>query len=241
MSANSISKYFKTLMGAMRVCCLFSGGKDSVYALHKMLQSGFDVPVLLTIRSEDRDSWLYHTPGLEVADLFKDLTGIETEIVISPPDREREQEVLAEALKDLKVRYGLDAICSGALLSDFQRMKFTHAAMDAGLISYTPLWRKDGLRYMQDLKEFGFIYMLVSYASPGFDVSDLGKPVDDEMYHRFMINAKKWGSHPAFEGGEAETLILEAPCFEMGLKVKGHVEESGEFAARFIIEEARVQ
>lgn len=225
----------------MRVCCLFSGGKDSAYALHKMLQSGFDVVVLLTVRSEDKDSWLYHTPGLEAAELFRELTGIETEIAVSPPEKEQEQKVLTEALKDLKERYQLDAICSGALLSDFQRMKFTHAAMDAGLISYTPIWRKDGWRYMQDLLDFGFSYMLVSYASPGFSPEDLGKPVDVEMHRRFMKNSSRWGSHPAFEGGEAETLILDAPCFKKRLYVEGRVDVSGQHTARFIIEEAEVQ
>lgn len=223
----------------MRVCSLFSGGKDSAYALHKMLLSGFEVPVLLTVRSSNPDSWLYHTPGLEVSHLFEDMTGIPTEIISSPEDKEAEQEILKDALIDLKEKYDLHAICSGALLSDFQRMKFSQAAMEAGLISYTPIWRKDGWRYMEELKEHGFSYMLVSYASPGFSPDDLGKDVDDAMYERFLKNARKWGSHPAFEGGEAETMITGAPLFRNRLEVKGHVKETGEYSARFIIEEAR--
>ncbi len=225
---------------AMRVCCLFSGGKDSAYALHRMLLSGFEVPVLLTIRSEDPDSWLYHTPGLEASHLFKDLTGIHTEVVRSPSEKEKEQEVLTEALIDLKERFDLEAICSGALLSDFQRMKFSHAAMDAGMISYTPIWRKDGWKYMRELQEQGFSYMLVSYSSPGFSVEDLGTPVDDAMVSKFMKNARTWGSHPAFEGGEAETMILGGPLFPKRLEVTGNVEVKGEYNARFIIQEAKV-
>ena len=223
----------------MKVCCLFSGGKDSAYALHKMILSGFEVPVLLTVRSEDPDSWLFHTPGLELADLFEEFTGIPSEVVRSPPDMDMEQQILTDALIDLKDRYDLDAICSGALLSDYQRMKFTHSALEAGLISYTPIWRKDGWRYMHELMDHRFSYILVSYASPGFNPEDLGKEVDMDMHDRFMKNSEKWGSHPAFEGGEAETMIIGGPCFPKKLSVKGHVEEKGEYTARFIIEEAR--
>jgi uncharacterized protein (TIGR00290 family) len=228
------------LRSIMRVCCLFSGGKDSAYALHRMLLSGFEVPVLLTIRSKDPDSWLYHTPGMEVADLFEEFTGIHTELISSPQGRDEELEVLRDALIDLRDRFDLQAICSGALLSDFQRMKFSQAATDSGLISYTPIWRKDGLRYMRELRDHGFSYLLVSYSSPGFETSDLGKPVDDIMLKRFLENAERWGSHPAFEGGEAETMILAGPCFPNKLEVDGRVIETGPYNARFTVEEARV-
>jgi len=222
----------------MKVCCLFSGGKDSAYALHRMLLSGFEVPVLLTIRPSDRHSTLYHSPGIEISHLYEGLTGIKTEIVDAPIKGEAEH--LTGILKDLKAKYDLDAVCSGALLSDHQRMNFTHSATDAGLISYTPLWRKDGTRYMNELHEQGFSYMLISYSSAGFVPSDIGIPVDEKLLSRFFELSMKWGSHPAFEGGEAETLILSAPLFPKGLKVKGSVKVEGEHNASFLIEEAEL-
>ncbi|MGA1820741.1 MAG: diphthine--ammonia ligase [Thermoplasmatota archaeon] len=225
----------------MRVCCLFSGGKDSCYSLHRMLLSGFEVPVLLTMRSADRDSWLYQTPGMEAAHIFEDLTGIETRVIDSPASKEEEKEALARALTSLKEEFDLDAICSGALLSDYQRMIFTDAAHEAGLISYAPLWRKDGKRYMEELLEQGFRFILLSYASEGFRPSDLGKEVAAEELRRFLSLSSEWGSHPAFEGGEAETLVLEAPLYQGSLEVKGSVREEGPYRARFRLEEVRVR
>ena len=223
----------------MRVCCLFSGGKDSAFALHRMLLSGFEVPVLLTIRPDDPDSWLYHTPGMEVSHLFEELTGIHTEVVRSE-DPEKEEEILLIALRELKERYDLDGVCSGALLSDYQRMRFSQTAMEAGLVSYTPLWRKDGKRYMEELLGFGFSFMLVSYSSPGFEPADLGCEVTEEMMDGFFKTTDKWGAHPAFEGGEAETLVLGGPCFPGKLKVEGKVVEKGQYSARFLIDSAEV-
>jgi len=224
--------------GTMKVCCLFSGGKDSAYALHRILLSGMEVPVLLLMRPKDPDSYLYHSPGIEISHLYHGLTGIPTEIVDAPEEDGIGH--LTSVLSDLKERYDLDAICAGALLSDFQRMRFSQAALDAGLISYTPLWRKDGERFMRELLDEGFSYMLLSYSSAGFKTSDLGRQVDPPMLERFLSISKRWGSHPAFEGGEAETLILSAPLFPKRLEVKGQVVEEGDYNARYVIEGARL-
>ena len=223
----------------MRVCCLFSGGKDSSYSLHKMLLSGFEVPVLLTIRSADPDSWLYQTPGMEASHLFSEITGIETRVIDSPASREEEKGVLTGALIALKEEFDLQAVCSGALLSDYQRMIFTDAAHDAGLISYTPLWRKDGRRYMTDLLGSGFRFILLSYASEGFSPQDLGTVVDDRTVERFFSISREWGSHPAFEGGEAETLVIDAPFYRKRLEYSGEVRRDGPYRARFVLDEVR--
>jgi uncharacterized protein (TIGR00290 family) len=206
-----------------------------------MRLSGFEVPVLLTIRSRDPDSWLYQTPGMEASHLFEELTGIKTAVVDSPEGKDLEQGALTTHLKELQEEFDLDAICSGALLSDYQRMIFTHAAMDAGMISYTPIWRKDGKQYMKDLLHFGFRFILLSYASEGFRTSDLGKVVDEEAMERFFSISDEWGSHPAFEGGEAETLVLEAPFYHRRLKVEGDIVEEGPCRARYMIKEVGTQ
>ncbi len=224
----------------MRILCLFSGGKDSSYALHRMLMSGFDVVALLTIRSRNPDSWLYQVPGMEISHLFQRLTGIPVEIFDSPEDPEDEERELSRILGVLRSKYNLDAVCSGAFLSDYQRMRFTNAAYENGLISYTPLWRKDGRRYMEELAQQGFSYILLSYASAGFTPNLLGKEVDGPLLEKLLAISDRWGSHPAFEGGEAETLVIKAPLYKGSLEISGGVEQEGEYNARFIIEEARI-
>jgi len=206
-----------------------------------MVLSGFEVPVLLTIRSADPDSWLYQTPGMEASHVFEELTGIETRIMDSHASKEQEKEALTAELASLKMEFDLDAVCSGALLSDYQRMIFTDAAQDAGLISYTPLWRKNGRRYMEELLEQGFRFILLSYASEGFRPADLGRVVGPEELGRFLSLSSDWGSHPAFEGGEAETLVLEAPFYKGALKVRGSINEEGPYRARFVLEEVSVR
>jgi len=94
---------------------------------------------------------------------------------------------------------------------------------------------------MEELLEQGFRFILLSYASEGFGPGDLGKEVGPGELQRFFSLSADWGSHPAFEGGEAETLVLEAPLYKGSLEVKGTVREEGPYRARFGLEEVRVR
>ena len=53
----------------MRVACLFSGGKDSVFALYKAVQAGHKVSCLITIKPKRNDSYMFHLPNIEFAEV----------------------------------------------------------------------------------------------------------------------------------------------------------------------------
>ncbi|SDY35622.1 Dph6-related ATP pyrophosphatase [Halopenitus persicus] len=55
---------------------LFSGGKDSAWALHRALETGLNVTALLTVHPAG-DSYMYHTPATELARLAAESIGIE--------------------------------------------------------------------------------------------------------------------------------------------------------------------
>ena len=65
-------------------------------------------------------------------------------------------------------------------------------------------------------------------------------PVDGKDMERFFSISDEWGSHPAFEGGEAETLVLEAPFYRKKVSVKGEIEEDGPYRARYRISEVNL-
>lgn len=48
----------------MRVSALFSGGKDSTYALYLLQQQGCDVVSLLTVVPKASDSYMFHYPNI---------------------------------------------------------------------------------------------------------------------------------------------------------------------------------
>ena len=60
------------------------------------------------------------------------------------------------------------------------------------------------------------------------------------MTDRLIQLNKKYRINMLFEGGEAESFVLDAPLFKKSIEVaKSHIEREGT-VARFIIDEARL-
>ncbi|RLG18617.1 diphthine--ammonia ligase [Nanoarchaeota archaeon] len=201
----------------MNVGVLFTGGKDSVFALHCALLNGFSVKCLLIMRSKNPNSWMFHTPGMEIADAYQELTGIPVLIKETEGIKEKELDDLKELLKTAKERYNLYGVYTGAILSDYQRMRINQVCNDLGLVVFSPLWRKDQRTYMKELKRFGFDWIIISTAADKMDHA-VGKQLDAPD-----------GVSPAFEGGEAETIVLNAPLYKKRLKVEMEVEKQDEY------------
>jgi diphthine-ammonia ligase len=222
----------------LKVCCLFSGGKDSTYALHWAVLKGFDIRCLLTVIPQSPDSMLFHYPAVELTHLQAKAVGLDHIATRSGPN---EEEALIALLKEASRRHGIDGIVSGALLSDYQRLRFSIAAEEAGLRSYTPLWRIDQASYMKGLVREGFEFIITRISSMGLPPSLLGRPLTERDIDLIIQLAERYGFNPAFEGGEAETLVVGAPLFTQRLHVEGEARRIAEDIWVYEIREARLE
>ncbi len=219
----------------MRVCAMYTGGKDSCYSLHWAALHGLEVACLVTFRAPGWDSMLYHYPNVELVELHSEAMGIP---VYYHNVRGDEYAAAVEAFAEARRRCGCEAIVAGATASDYQRMRFTMATLEAGLEVLTPIWGVDQAEYMRWLVEDGFVFILASVQAYGLPPEYLGKPVTREMVEDIIERARRYGFNPAFEGGEAETLVLDAPLFKKRLRVEGRVERVGPEHYRFVVERA---
>ena len=46
----------------MKLAALFSGGKDSTYAIYQMVKEGHEIAYLLTVFPKSKESWMFHHP-----------------------------------------------------------------------------------------------------------------------------------------------------------------------------------
>ncbi|WP_317894803.1 diphthine--ammonia ligase [Pyrofollis japonicus] len=208
----------------MRVCAMLSGGKDSIYALHWAVMHGFELCCTLIIEpAKQWESMLFHYPNIWVARLQSEALGVDYVVYSS---REDEEASLIDAFK-LVAEKGCEAIVSGALLSDYQRLRFAIAAEENGLKSFTPLWRINQEEYMRGLVREGFKVMVTSVQAYGLPGWLVGKILDEKTVEMIISLAKKYRFNPAFEGGEAETLVLDAPLFRKELRVEGETVRLG--------------
>lgn len=201
----------------MKVAVLYSGGKDSTYTLWIALQQYEEVK-LISVLSAD-DSYLYHYQKEKVLNALAEAIGKHI-TVVTIVKGEDELNKLEKAVKDLQV----EAILIGGLLSEYQRMKFNEVAKRLNIPCYAPLWRKDHSLLLQDLqKQFTVIFSTV--ASMGFTKTDVGRKLDQAMYDRIVSLHQKYGLSIGGEGGEYETLVLDAPFYQKRIFVDEAISE----------------
>ncbi len=83
----------------MRVAVLYSGGKDSNYALYWALREGFEVKYLVSMVSERDDSYMYHVPNIGLTELQAKAAGIPLVKGFTSGEKEREVEDLKDVLE----------------------------------------------------------------------------------------------------------------------------------------------
>ena len=199
----------------MKIAALFSGGKDSNYALFCAQHFAWDVTHLVTVFSTSGESYMYHVPAIELTRLAAESIGIRLVEVVTPPEPEKELIPLKDALSELDV----DGIVSGALASEYQRRRLDQVCQDIGIKSFAPLWHSEPRSYMREMVEQGFEIMITGCSAEGLDESWLGRALDVDALDRLDRLHNKYGVHVAGEGGEYETFVTYGPHMKRRVRV----------------------
>ncbi|CAB50055.1 diphthine--ammonia ligase [Pyrococcus abyssi] len=196
------------MVGLADVAVLYSGGKDSNYALYWALKR-FKVRYLVSMVSENEESYMYHTPNVELTDLQARAVGIPLVKGFTKGEKEREVEDLKKVLEGLKI----EGVVAGALASRYQRERIERIAKELGLKVYAPAWGRNPYEYMREIIELGFRVIFVGVSAYGLDESWLGRGLDYKALEELKKLNEMYGIHIAGEGGEFETFVLDAPFF----------------------------
>ncbi|USZ69122.1 diphthine--ammonia ligase [Halorussus salilacus] len=218
---------------------LFSGGKDSSWALYRALESGLDVTRLLTVHPEG-DSYMYHVPATELAALAAESIGIPL-VEVEPDDfgaddaeesgaqGDAELRPLEAALRDLDADLsgGIAGLTAGAVESEYQtsRIEGLCDRLDADL--FAPLWREDPRELADAMLEAGFEITVVRVAAYGLDESWLGRTLDAEAFEELEGLNESHGVHILGEGGEFETLVTDGPHMDRPIELEYDTEWDG--------------
>lgn len=199
----------------MRIAALYSGGKDSTYALHVAQQQGWDVTHLVSIVPEDPSSMLYHVPNLHVVPLLAEAMGIP--LVREPAGRGEDAEL--DALRRALASIDVDGIVVGAIASDYQHSRVNTVGHELGLRTFAPLWRLDPNRLLRDYLDAGIEAVVTSVSAEGLGPAWLGRRLDGPAANDLRELQARVGLNPCGEGGEYETLVTFAPGFTQRLEI----------------------
>jgi len=226
----------------MKLAALFSGGKDSTYAIYLAKKLHHSVEVLLTLYPHSSESHLLHHPNITFTSLQSESMKIPQLVEeISSTDAETEFKKLEKLIILAKENYSIEGIVHGGILSKYQKDNFSRICERNNLEIISPLWNKNPESYMKELLEENFEYIISSVSSDGLDNSWLGKIIDKSGLQHLKNLQSKFEFNLNFEGGEAETFVINCPLFEKPLFIQDSSTEWDGYRGRFEILEAKLK
>ncbi|WP_254522383.1 diphthine--ammonia ligase [Natrinema caseinilyticum] len=218
---------------------LFSGGKDSSWALYRAIERGLPVERLVTVHPEG-DSYMYHVPATDLTALAAESLGIEL-IDVEPEDfgaeaavdsssqGDDELEPLEAALADLdrELPGGVAGVTAGAVESEYQTSRIRGMCDRLGCDLFAPLWRQDPRELADAMLDAGFEITIVQVAAHGLDESWLGRTLDREAIADLEALHEDYGVHILGEGGEFETFVVDGPHMDRRIDLAYETEWDG--------------
>ena len=223
-------------MVTLRLAALFSGGKDSTYAAHIAREMGHDVSYLVTMLPARDDSWMFHTVNIGLAPLIAQAMGIESVVVDTSGEKEEELQDLKPAIAGLNV----DGLVTGAIASTYQRSRVDGICSELEIEHVAPLWGRESSELVNEMIANGMSIIVTAVAAMGLDEKWLGRTLDENTLKELTSLSERYGVDVCGEGGEMETLVLDAPWFESRLELLRTRSEWDGVRGSYIVEEIRL-
>jgi predicted ATP pyrophosphatase (TIGR00289 family) len=224
-------------VASVRVAVLATGGKDSALALYHVLGNGYEVKYLACMIPVREDSWMFHYPNIRLVDLFAE--AVDIPLVKAETAGVKEEEV--EDLKRLIERLDVDAIVSGAIASTYQKTRVEKICEQLSLECIAPLWHKNPLDILKEIMSLGFDVVVTGVYAYGFNRDWLGRKIDDATISALMDLNRSYGISLVGEGGEYETLVLDAPFFKKRIEIIESEKTWRNQSGYFLIKRAKLE
>lgn len=202
----------------MRCAVLLSGGKDSVAAVELAQGCAWDVVVAIVMRPAEDDAWMYHVPNLDVTLGIAEAMGLPLLEQPARTGQEEEVEDLKIALQRAMDEFQIDAVLSGALASEYQKTRIDRVGHELGIKTFAPIWHKNPETYVRSLQHAGYDLRFSRVAADGLDETWAGAQFTAEKLD--FLKGHRSRPHIAGEGGEFETLVLDAPHYRAPVAVE---------------------
>jgi len=161
------------------------------------------------------DSWMFHYPNIYMADLFAEAVGIP----LVKAETSGVKEVELEDLKRLLAKLEIKAVVSGGVSSQYQKSRIDKVCQELRLKHVAPLWQKEPLRLLEEIISLEMEAIIVGVYAHGFDKTWLGREIDENAVNDLKELNREFKVSLVGEGGEYETLVLDAPFFKKKMQL----------------------
>jgi diphthine-ammonia ligase len=205
----------------MNVAILFSGGKDSTYAVEYAKEKNWNIQYLLSVKPTRKDCYLFHYATVEHTHLQADSLGLRHFLInCDVADPEQEANIIKKYVWDKQNEFPIDAILLGGTGLQMTQLKSLQQALR--VLNVEVFAAHAGLDHEELFKDMinkGYEIMVTQVASDGL-AHWLGEKITKENYPALEKDSQKYGFHVGFEGGYADTFVCNAPSFKKRIIVE---------------------
>lgn len=184
----------------------FSGGKDSVLALHELVAAGH-VPVALmaVVREEAGRTW---THGIDFTLLAAMAEALDVPLLRCAAGAETYNADVERTLLAAGAM-GAEACAFGDIDLIEHRAWDEERCAAVGLAPLLPLWGRDREENVRRAVELGYVCVIKCVRSGVLPPSLLGRPLSEEV----LDEMRSYGVDLCGEGGEYHTIVVDGPLF----------------------------
>lgn len=223
----------------LKLGVLFSGGKDSVFACYRAMAAN-EVVCLISIISENEDSYMFHTPNIRWVGRQSEAMDISLLTWPTAGQEEKELEDLQDAIVAAKETHDIEGIVTGAIESIYQAVRLQRICQTLNLWCFNPLWQVDQVDYLRLLLSEGFEVIISGVFAYPLGPAWVGTKLTDERIQKLRQLQEIYRINPSGEGGELETFVTDGPFFNKRIEIMRASKTYDNYRGYFIIEDMRL-
>ena len=204
----------------MDVAILYSGGKDSTFAIQNARQKGWNIKYLVSVKPSGKECYLFHYATVEqTKEIAKMLGYLHFYIKCNVADPAKEAMLIKELVEKNQAKHRVDAVILGGTGLQETQLKSIQKSLRPLKIDVFAMHASEehDLLIEQMLNE-GYEILITQIASDGLK-DWLGKKITKENFSQLRKDSIKYGFHIGFEGGYADTLVTDCPMFTKRLSI----------------------
>ena len=230
----------------MKFVALVSGGKDSCYNIIHCLKQGHELSAIANLHPstnvQELDSFMFQTVGFDIVEQYtkciKDVplfrqpieknTSKNTSLNYVETDDDEIEELYTLLSKVKNEIPDIEAVSVGAIFSSYQRTRVENVCNRLNLTALSYLWQRSQKELMDEMclmsKQNSELTdpqcakldaRIIKVAAIGLDDSHLGKTLPQICPIMNKLN-RMYDVHICGEGGEFESMVIDAPFFDGG-------------------------
>ena len=199
---------------------MYSGGKDSNYAVKHALDNGWNIKYLLSVKPTRTDCFLFHFATVENTKLQAQALGLKHHLLscgVANPKKE------ADIVKSFVVaNEKVDAVVLGGTgLQATQIRSIQEALRSHGVDVFAAHSGEEHFEVLKRMIDDGFEIMITQMASDGMGPW-LGSTINKDNLAHLESDSIKYGFHVGGEGGYYDSFVVNAPTFSKKIVVDSY-------------------